>query len=218
MKVTNYQQTIDWYNANAKDYADKSQLTASLDEIEAFSRLLPSEGRVLDAGCGSGRDTQILKDKGFDAVGLDISSGLLEQAKLRHPECEFHQSSYLQTKFPDASFDGIWAHASLVHLPSEAEVTQALAEFNRLLKPSGILHVLVKAQTGDKKFDVIADTLSNHDRFFQFFDQASITKHLKTTGFEIIFLEQYREADRSPHGRPEVEWIHILAKKLHLNK
>src|SRR5579859_2041110 len=142
MSTFGFKETIDWYNANAAQYADATEHTFSLDQIDEFVSLLPKDGRVLDAGCGAGRDTHLLAERGLSVVGLDLSHGLLEEAKKRYPACEFREGSFLGIPYENSMFDGIWAQASLVHLETIRDVEKAMSEFGRVLKVGGILHVL----------------------------------------------------------------------------
>jgi ubiquinone/menaquinone biosynthesis C-methylase UbiE len=214
MKIKGFQDTIAWYDANAEKYADVSSQNASIDILDEFVSLLPKNASVLDAGCGAGRDTQLLVDKNVHATGLDISTGLLNEAQKRHPLLEFIYGSFLNLPFSDNSFDGIWAHASLVHLETIEDVTKALSEFSRVLKPEGIIHILVKAQTGNEKTGIVSDTLSNHDRFFQYYKKDEMEDLLEKYSFEVKKIEQFNEIEKNPQGRPEVEWIAIFAKKI----
>lgn len=213
MKVKSFRDTIDWYNANAKKYSDASENTYSVDELDDFSALLAKGDRVLDAGCASGRDTALLEERGFNVTGIDLSSGLIKLAREKHPNITFVEGSFLKMDFPDNSFEGVWAHASLVHLETEEDTNRAVEEFYRVLTDEGIIHILVKAQTGEKKTAVVSDSLSGHDRFFQYYTQTEVREMLEKIGFVVIHLEQYKETDKTPDGRPEVEWILVLAKK-----
>jgi ubiquinone/menaquinone biosynthesis C-methylase UbiE len=212
IKVKGFQDTIAWYNQNAKQYTQVSAENANPEQIEQFSNLLPKNGKVLDAGCGSGRDTNLLVQKGLDVVGLDVSQGLIQEAKIQFPTLQFIEGNLLNLPFNNNMFDGVWAHASLLHLETIDEVKTVLKEFHRVLKNKGILHVLVKAQSGKQKTAVVSDAFSNHNRFFQYFTQEELTELLKTSGFTIRSIEQYRETDRNPHGRSEVQWILALAE------
>lgn len=217
MQIKGFQDTIEWYNQNADKYLQASRLAFSIhdqEQIDLFSKLLPKGSKVLDAGCGPGRDTDLLSKKGFKVIGLDLSSGLIKIARKTFPNLEFIEDNLLSIPFPDNYFDGLWSHASLLHLETTEEVKKALREFNRIMKQTAILHVLVKAQTGQSKTAVVADSLSKHDRFFQYFTKSELQGLLKKTGFKIMSIKQYKEADRNPKGRPEVEWILALAQKI----
>lgn len=213
MKVQGFKDTIDWYNQNAKKYAKVNAAIADFDQIEEFSGLLTQGAKVLDAGCAAGRDSNLLRQKGFNVTGLDISAGLLEIAKQKFPDITFIEGNFLSLPFEDAEFDGIWAHQSLLHLETTADVDKALAEFHRVLKPDGILLVLVKAQTGKDKTAIVTDDFSNHDRFFQYFTQDEIKERLEQAGFKLARIEHYKETDKNPEGRSDVELIFSISRK-----
>lgn len=214
MRIDGAKDTIDWYNANAEQYATTTEEHAQTEQIDDFVGLVVKNGKVLDVGCGGGRDSALLQEKGLNPIGIDLSIGLIEEAKKRHPKIDFRHANMLDIPFPNDSFDGVWAHASLLHLETQEDVRIALSEFSRITKAGGILHALVKAQTGDRKTAIVADALSNHDRFFQYFTQEEVSNLLIDAGFGVIKTEQYKETDKDPKGRPEVEWILALAKKV----
>ena len=169
---------------------------------------------MLDAGCGAGRDTNLLSQKGLRVTGLDISKRLLDFARKQYPLLSFVEGDMRQLPFSTSKFDGIWAHTSLLHLETVKDVRKAFSELARVVRQGGILHVLVKAQKGKEKTAVATDTLSQHDRFFQYFTKEEIQSYLEENGFTVIKIEQYREVDRVPYGRPEVELILALARKI----
>src|SRR5271155_171080 len=89
MNVKNFKDTIDWYDQNAKKYAEATYAVSPDDLINQFMNLLPNKPKILDAGCGGGRDTGLLATKGAQVIGLDISKGLLNEARKRNPELSF---------------------------------------------------------------------------------------------------------------------------------
>jgi len=210
MKVKGVQDTIEWYNQNAAQYAKSIQDLAALNQMDDFIKLLPNNNKkVLDAGCAAGRDSKILAEKGAEMTGLDISSELLKIAKKDLPNIAFKQGSFLSLPFEDNSFGGIWSHASLLHCGTLDDVLTALKEFYRVLIKDGILHVFVKVNTQNKKFDVVTDAISHHDRFFQYFTNNELKDLLHKSGFKLIKMEN--EEDRAK--RVEVRWIVSLSKK-----
>lgn len=146
MKIKGFDDTIKWYDQNAKHYADVTSKLISDDLIKRFLQLLPSNLKVLDIGCGGGRDTKALYDLKINVTGLDISNGLIHEAKARYPGIYFIQGDFLHLPFKDESFDGVWAHAAIVHLETIEDVTKAIKEFSRVLKSEGILYIYTKAQ------------------------------------------------------------------------
>lgn len=208
-----FAETIRWYNENAAQYAQAIKAYIPHQQIAVFVDKVGPGAKILDAGCGAGRDTQLMKAAGLEPVGLDIAERLIEHAQRQYPKLHFVCASFLEIPFADMIFDGVWAHASLVHLPNIRDVKLAIAEFNRVLKPDGLLHVLVKKQPGKSKYAVVTDKLSNHDRFFQYFDVDEIKEMLATAGFLAEQTTVYNEADYLKAGRQDVEWIWILARK-----
>jgi SAM-dependent methyltransferase len=93
--------------------------------------------RILDFGCGPGRDLKYFKEMGHEAVGLDGSERFVELAR-RHSGCEVWRQDFLALKLPAEYFDGIFANASLFHVPSQ-ELPRVLRELWASLKPAGVL-------------------------------------------------------------------------------
>jgi ubiquinone/menaquinone biosynthesis C-methylase UbiE len=210
MKITGLNDTIDWYDQNSEQYAKGLYAVTPEASIGDVIKYLPPNSYVLEAGCGPGRETQFLRAKGLKTTGIDLSKGLLEIARKMNPETEYVQGNFLKLPFPENTFDGVWSHASLVHLETIEDVKKALEEFHRVLKTGGIVFVKVKEQQGEEKTAVVADALSNHERFFRYYTMEEMTDLLTEAGFEI--LETMKRGD--DHGRPEVSWIEIIAKKM----
>jgi len=208
MKIEGFEDTIQWYNQNAQNYAQGTKNLISTEEIGMFAKLLKPNARVLDVGCSSGRDTNQFALKGFTPVGIDISLGLIDLAKKTYPNLNFIHGDMRELPFSDGSFLGVWAHASLLHFETIEDVEKALSEFNRVLASQGVLYVAVKEQFEKEKTGVVRDSLSGHDRFFRYFTVEEIKHLLEKTGFSLI--EVSRNSDRV---RPEVKWIEAFAKK-----
>lgn len=213
MSVQGLRDTIEWYDANAEQYATANATYFDMNHITAFARQLPKNATVLDAGCGAGRDAHILSKQGITVTGVDLSKGLLAVAREKFPTVTFVEGDLLDLPFEDMSFDGVWSNTSLLHLETVSDVKQALSEMYRVLKTQGTLHVVVKAQTGADKTAVVSDKLSGHERFFQYFTVDEMKGLLREAGFKIVLDKEYSETDTIPHGRPEVKLIWCLACK-----
>ena len=129
--------SLDYYDDHAKEYA---ALTVKADMSPAYDRFLaylPAGAAILDAGCGSGRDSLFFLQKGYAVTMLDASEGMCncaEELTGRKALCMgFHE-----IEFADR-FNGIWACASLLHV-SEKELENVLAIFHRTLKRDGVLY------------------------------------------------------------------------------
>ena len=209
MKIQGFDDTIEWYNKNAKQYFESSERISFEEIIQQFLKKLPANPSVLDAGCGTGRDSRVLTENGANVTAIDISEGLIEIARAENPDIQFIKTSFLNLPLEDALFDGVWSHASLVHLETLEDVTKALSEFYRVLKPGGWLYVYVKKQTGEEKTAIVSDSLSNHERFFRYYTPEELTGLLSKTGF---IVGRY-ETKQDPHGREEVEWLQFIVQK-----
>jgi SAM-dependent methyltransferase len=102
-------------------------------------RHLPGDGphTILDLGCGPGRDLETFRDLGHTAVGLDGARAFAEMAR-SHTGCEVLLQDFLDMHLPTARFDGIFANASLFHVPSQ-ELPRVLGQLRDALEPGGVL-------------------------------------------------------------------------------
>jgi SAM-dependent methyltransferase len=92
---------------------------------------------ILDFGCGPGRDLKIFRDLGHEAVGLEGSKRFAEMAR-NYSDCEVWQQDFLTLDLPAEYFDGIFANASLFHIPSQ-ELSRVLTQLHATLKENGVL-------------------------------------------------------------------------------
>jgi SAM-dependent methyltransferase len=113
-----------------------------------FAESLPLPSRILDAGCGPGRDLARFTAHGHIARGIDLNPVFVAMANVHAPTMQVDLRD-LSSTFAPATFDGIWASASLVHL-GEAEAVGVLGAFARIVRPGGKLYACVMAvgQTG----------------------------------------------------------------------
>ncbi|GAA5160742.1 class I SAM-dependent methyltransferase [Pseudonocardia eucalypti] len=144
--------TRDSYDAVAGDYvafaADElGQMPLERGMLAAFAELVGEAGPVADIGCGTGRVTGHLRSLGLDVFGVDLSPGMLAEARRAHPEARFQEGSMLALDIPDGSLAGLLAWYSTIHLPDE-ELPKAFAEFARVLAPGG--WALLAFQIGDE--------------------------------------------------------------------
>ncbi len=131
--------TIGYYDRMAKPYwdgtrdHDVSQNRAAL--LDAIKGEAPYS--VLDLGCGPGRDLHYFRSLGHHVVGLDGSKELVAMAR-HHARCEVLHQDFLALDLPENRFDGVFANASLFHVPSQ-ELPRVLRELHAALKPVGVL-------------------------------------------------------------------------------
>jgi SAM-dependent methyltransferase len=131
--------TLAHYDANAESFWEGTRDHDVSQNRTALINHLSGAGpfRILDLGCGPGRDLKAFKDMGHEAIGLDGSARFVELAR-RFSGCEVWRQDFLRLELPPEFFDGIFANASLFHVPSQ-ELPRVLKELWATLKPGGAL-------------------------------------------------------------------------------
>jgi SAM-dependent methyltransferase len=210
MVDTHIRKTIATYDAIADDYTRKTDSYAPLQEREKFLSLLPSTGRILDVGCGPGRDSTFFVSRGFSVVGIDLSEKLLSIAKERAPNATFQKQDLRKLSFPKETFNGIWANASLLHI-KRFEVSGVLKRSYEVLKPGCILFILVKKGKGEGY--VRYKLAQSKPRYFTYFETNELRDLLAGTGFVILDSYTWDQKDRWPE-RPSEIWISSFAKAI----
>ena len=137
---------------------------------EPFLRELPPWAHVLDAGCGPGRNAAAFKSRGYRVTGIDASPAMVELA--RRSGIDAHVMTFQQMTFHE-EFDGIWASASVLHVP-RAELPEVLHRFARALKPEGILYVSLKEGQSER--------IAEDGRFFSYYTLNEFSDLLTSTG------------------------------------
>ena len=127
-----YDQVARRFFAGTVDHDVSQNIAALLDAIDA-----PAPLTILDLGCGPGRDLKTFSALGHVAIGLDGSHKFVEMAR-DFSGCEVWQQNFLDLQLPQESFDGLYANASLFHVPS-SELPQVLGKLRDALKPGGVL-------------------------------------------------------------------------------
>ena len=113
------QRTLDYYRLNAEAFREGTLDHDVSQNIDALLRHIQAEPplRILDLGCGPGRDLKTLRTRGHVAIGLDGTEAFVEMARA-DSGCEVWHQDLLQLELPAQSFDGIFANAVLFHVPS----------------------------------------------------------------------------------------------------
>jgi SAM-dependent methyltransferase len=131
--------TLEHYNANAEGFWAGTRDHDVSQNRNALLEHLTGAGpfRILDFGCGPGRDLKAFKDLGHEVIGLDGAEHFVELAR-RYSGCEVWHQDFLRLELPPEYFDGIFANASLFHVPTQ-ELARVLKELRATLKPGGVL-------------------------------------------------------------------------------
>lgn len=157
--------TISYYNQNALEYFVKTVNVPMQNLYDKFEIYLKSGDKILDLGCGSGRDSKYFLSKGYDVVSVD---GSIEICRL----AEKYIGKYVRNIFFDEldyvnEFDAVWASASLLHVDSK-EMKDVLYRIKSALKKNGLMYASWKYGQGEK-----VDSL----RYYVDFDEYAIKKY-----------------------------------------
>lgn len=186
------------YDQGAADFAAR-WFDLRLDRaLDAFGKHLRPGARVLDLGCGPGRDVRFLNEMGFQGLGLDRSAGMLAEARQR-VAAPFVQADMRALPFADGRFDGVWACASLLHVPRQ-EAPAVLAEIHRVLE-HGHLFLAVKRGEGEAWVETETGPI-----FFAYYHPAEVELLLDRAGFHV--LDWWESPDQA--GRDH-SWIDVVA-------
>lgn len=142
--------TLEYYQQHADDFFNSTVNVDMRSLYTPFLERIPQGGLILDAGCGSGRDSKAFLQQGYRVEAFDATA---EMAKLASQHTGL---SVKQMTFSDVDavnhYDGIWCCASLLHV-SAAELPDAMAKLARALKPDGIWYVSFKYGDGERVKD-----------------------------------------------------------------
>lgn len=198
-KMKASERTLAFYDENAVQYALQTE-QADLSQLYAsFLPLLPAGGKILDLGCGGGRDLRAFKAAGFNCIGVD-SSKRLSQLAADSSGCEVIVGRAQDLSFVE-EFDGIWACASLLHL-DRSELLPTLARIQKALKGDGVLFLSMQEGRGN--------SVALDGRFYAWYSAHELKAIVISAGLDVI--NQWSTLDTIP-GREARSWINLLAIK-----
>ncbi len=194
--IAEYQSTADSFRVGTWDH-DVSQNRQAL--IAALPR---HPGKILDLGCGPGRDLVAFSQEGHTAIGLDATPAFVAMAE-QASGCEVWQQSFLSLNLPLQTFDGIFANASLLHVPS-SDMVRVLRDLHQALVPKGAIALSMVRGTGEGLVP-----RSTGYRFVSAWEYDTLAPCLEEAGFEI--LQHYYRPPGVPYH--EQSWLVIVAQK-----
>ncbi|WP_339847594.1 class I SAM-dependent methyltransferase [uncultured Halopseudomonas sp.] len=132
-------QTIAHYEQNAESFREGTRDHDVSQNVDALLRHIPASAplKILDVGCGPGRDLRTFKALGHEPVGVDGCEQFVAMARA-DTGCEVWLQDFLVLDLPEGQFDGVFANAALFHIPHQA-LPQALRQLHQTLKPGGVL-------------------------------------------------------------------------------
>ncbi len=190
---------MSFYDKYYQEYSDAT-ISLELSHIyDPFLKLLPAQSRILDVGCGPGRDIKFFQSLGHDVTGLDPSKEMVKLAK-ENTHTEIIHGSIQEINF-NTNFDGLWACASLLHVQSN-ELNSVFDKISQILNPCGVFYCSFK--NGD--FEGVADD----GRYFTYLTEGKLRNHLNSIPvFEIkkIWISNDVRSDK------DISWINCLVIK-----
>lgn len=193
--------TIRHYDNSAESFWQGTKDHDVSQNIESFLNALPQNEAmdILDFGCGPGRDLNTFKSLGHRPVGLDGSEEFCQLA-VKHSGCQVLHQSFLKLELEENSFDGIFANASLFHVPSQ-ELGRVLNGLHRALRPDGVLFAS-NPRGNDEGWQ--------GQRYGHYMELETSNVYLEQAGFNVIH-HYYR-----PSGKPREQqpWLAIVAISL----
>jgi SAM-dependent methyltransferase len=187
--------TLDYYNEHANDFWKgtlnhdvKQNINALLEQIEGKPPF-----KILDFGCGPGRDLKVFAELGHIVIGLEGAAHFVMMARA-HSGCEVWQQDFLKLNLPNKHFDGVFANAALFHVPSQ-ELPRVLLELHASLKPGGVLFSSNPHGPNEEGW--------NGGRYGVYYDLDTWRRYLSAAGF--VELSHYYRPTRLP--REKQPWL-----------
>jgi SAM-dependent methyltransferase len=194
LTLARYNERAEAFWTGTKDHDVGQNIAALLQHIKAVPPF-----NILDFGCGPGRDLKVFAELGHIAVGLEGAMNFVEMAR-SHSDCEVWHQDFLRLDLPNGYFDGIFANASLFHVPT-SELSRVLKELWATLKPGGVLFSSNPRGNNEEGW--------NQGRYGVYHDIESWRHYLANAGF-VEITHYYR-----PAGLPfeQQSWLASVWRK-----
>ncbi|KJY68521.1 class I SAM-dependent methyltransferase [Vibrio nigripulchritudo] len=189
---------MSYYNQNAQEFFDDTINVDMSTLYSEFTPLLPANGLILDAGCGSGRDTKSFLENGFSVHSIDASKELAVLAE--HLTKQPVEVTTFQEFESQKQFDGVWACASLLHVPMK-ELPLAFKKLAASLKSQGVFYC---------SFKYGREEVIRNGREFTNLDEKLLAQVISNS--ELIVLKTWCTSDLRK-GRESEKWLNAILIK-----
>ena len=192
--------TLRYYDDNAVTFSSATMMADMGGNRRRFLRRLPENTRILDFGCGSGRDAKAFLEEGYTVEAIDGSAELCRIAS-DYTGIEVKQMQFRELD-AESVYDGIWACASILHL-ERVELAEVLKRIGRALKPGGVLYTSFKYGSYEGM---------RNGRYFTDFTEETLAEFWKSAS-SLEIVETWITQDVRP-GRESERWINLLARRV----
>ena len=187
------------YDRGSRDYGDYFKTPHQFIEPERqqFIQQLSAGSKILDCGCGPGMDAEKFSQLGYNVTAIDLSERFVSLTKERVQTATVKKMDMRHLEFPQASFDGLWASFSLLHIRA-SDIEQTLSGFRTVLRPHGLLFAAVHR---GPKTEWVKTTISGMERdtYVQEWVQTEIEDVFRSSGFTILVSRPFvRSGGRYP--------------------
>ena len=195
----NHDTTLNYYEGNARKYFNSTVKLNMASLYPPFLAYMPPYAAILDAGCGSGRDTLYFAQRGYRVTAFDYSSSLVNLASKLTGQGVLHLS-FQELEF-DETFHGVWACSSLMHVP-RAEWHEVITRLSNAMQVDGVLYASFKYGTGEHLRD---------GRFFVDLDEKNLEELIG--GHPELSLVRHWKTSDVKAGREGEQWLNLLIRK-----
>ncbi len=193
--------TLEYYEENAASFIEHTRDVPFEETQNKFMALIPDGGTILDFGCGAGRDTKLFLSKGYNVEAIDGSPKL---CKLTSEYTGIKVKNMLFQELDEhEKYDGIWACASILHLPKN-ELKDVLLKMIEALKPGGYIY------SGFKYGDF--EGVKSSGRHFTNFTEETFKTFIADIS-NIELTDTWQTGDVRP-GREDEKWLNVIAKRV----
>ena len=192
--------SVEFYDINHEEFI---QSTVDVDMrllYEKFCTFLPAKAKILDAGCGSGRDALYFKQNGFQVVAIDASAKMV-QATQRLSGVDCRQMSFEHLAF-EKEFNAVWACASLLHVARD-RLASVLCNFANVLLQDGLMYASFKHGNQERQVGL---------RYFNDMNAYSLEKTVSVVSN--LKIEKIWLTDDARPNRSEEKWLNAILKKV----
>ena len=193
---------LEGYRKYAKEYSVHTSNKLIQFQLNHFISLLPKNSKILDAGCGSGRDSAYFADEKLEVTSIDIVAELINEAKNNVKNVNFKLMDMKDIKFDENTFDGIWCMSSISDVEKKDD-PMVIGNFNKIIKNNGILYISAREGQGEQVIE--KGFFNDLPRFYAYYSQQELEELLVTNKFKVLSA-----CISESNG---VKWVEVFAKK-----